>query len=217
MKKFPLWRLWHTMLPHGFEMRRVLPSVVLALMLLQLLLILASWLCSAAFPATSVESLLSGEGIRWFLGHYAELLATPVLVWIVLLAAAVGAVERSGVLQKPHGYRERRGRVISLLYLLLCFVVMLLLTAGPHALLLSATGDLWPSPFSRSLIPFVAFALLTAAVLYGIVADTFKTLADVCDSLLLGIRKAAPILLLYILLAQFYYSFCYVFLLNPAF
>ena len=44
----------------------------LALVLAQLLLMLGSWLWSAALPLSGVRSMLSGEGIRWFLGHFAD-------------------------------------------------------------------------------------------------------------------------------------------------
>ena len=81
----------------------------------------------------------------------------------------------------------------------------------PHAVLLSATGTLWPSPFSASLVPVMAFALLSAAVLYGIVAGTFASLADVYHALLDGLRLSAPLLLFYILLAQLFFSLCFVF------
>ncbi len=69
---------------------RLLPVTAGVLVLAQLLLMLVSWIWSAAVPASGVRSMLSSEGIRWFFGHFAEMLATPLLVWILLLAAAYG-------------------------------------------------------------------------------------------------------------------------------
>jgi aminobenzoyl-glutamate transport protein len=57
----------------------------------------------------------------------------------------------------------------------------------------------------------VAFGLLSAAVLYGMVAGIFQTLEDVYDALLYGLRLAAPYLLFYILLAQLYFSLLFIF------
>lgn len=192
-------------------MKRLLPHLALTLVVALLMLGLLSWLCSAAFPDSGLHSLLSGEGIRWFLGRLASLMATPVLVWILLLAAAWGAMQHSGMLHTDATYRRRRARIIMLSYLALYLILVALLALMPHAVLLSATGTLWPSPFSASLMPVMAFALLSAAVLYGIVAGTFASLADVYHALLDGLRLSAPLLLFYILLAQLFFSLCFVF------
>lgn len=64
---------------------------------LQVLLVLASWLVSAVMPDTSMRSLLSPEGIRWFFGHFTENMAQPLLVWIVLLYVAFNAYRRAGL------------------------------------------------------------------------------------------------------------------------
>jgi aminobenzoyl-glutamate transport protein len=81
----------------------------------------------------------------------------------------------------------------------------------PHAVLRSATGDLWPSPFSYSIIPVLSFSLCLFSIVYGIIAGTFQSLSDVYHSLLYGIRWASPLLLFYILFIQFYESLMFVF------
>lgn len=191
-------------------MKRILPYLALVLMLAQLLLMLLSWLCSAAFPASGVHSLLSGEGIRWFLGRFAQLMATPVLVWILLLAMALGTLRACGVLSKGPSYRERRALWLSLAWVVVYVGMVLVMTLTPRAVLLSASGTLWPSPFSSALIPIVAFGLLTASVLYGNVAGRFLSLTHVYEALLQGLRLAAPLFLFYILVAQFCYSLSFV-------
>lgn len=192
------------------QIKRLLPPVVLALVVAQLLLMLVSWILSAAQPTGGVRSMLSGEGIRWFLGHYADVLATPVLVWLLLLAMAYGSITQS-VRLHAKSYRESRARLITLLFLLAWLVAVLLMTVVPHAVLLSADGSLWPSPFSSALVPLVALGLTTAGIVYGMVSARFTTLSDVCESLSYGIRCAAPWLLLYVLATQLYYSLCFVF------
>lgn len=182
-----------------------------ALVLAELLLMLLSWILSAAMPMSGVRSMLSGEGIRWFLGHFAHELATPLLVWLLLLAMAYGSICRCGIFEDRSSYRSRRALWLSALYLIIYIGVVVLMVVMPHAVLLSATGDLWPSPFSASLVPVTAFGLLSAGVIYGVVAGTFLSFSDVYNALLHGIRQSAPLLLFYVLAAQLYCSLRFVF------
>ncbi|MBR0260061.1 MAG: AbgT family transporter [Prevotella sp.] len=188
-------------------------------MLAQQLLMLGSWLWSAALPLSGVRSMLSEEGIRWFLGHFAESVASPVLVWLLLLAMAYGAVVRCRGPRdtaSPHAaltentYRASRARIIAAAFLVVYVGIVVLLTAVPHAVLLSASGLLWPSPFSASLVPLAAFGVLMAAILYGIVAGSFQSLADIYGALVYGLRQCAPLLPVYILLVQFLESLRFV-------
>lgn len=190
---------------------RVLPIAAGVLVLAQLLLMLVSWIWSAAVPASGVRSMLSSEGIRWFLGHFTDLLATPLLVWILLLAAAYGCVVSSGLLRGQRSYRAQRARVVTILFAVIYVGVVLLMTVVPHAVLLSADGSLWPSPFSSSLVPLVSFGIMAAALIYGTVSGSFLTLGHAVQSLVRGLQSVAPLLLLYILLAQLYYSLSFVF------
>lgn len=190
---------------------RVLPIAAGVLVLAQLLLMLVSWIWSAAVPVSGVRSMLSSEGIRWFLGHFTDLLATPLLVWILLLAAAYGCVVSSGLLRGQRSYRAQRARVVTILFAAIYVGVVLLMTVVPHAVLLSADGSLWPSPFSSSLVPLVSFGIVAAALIYGTVSGSFLTLGHAVQSLVKGLQSAAPLLLLYVLLAQLYFSLSFVF------
>lgn len=84
------------------------------------MLILLSWLCSAAFPASGIHSLLSGEGLRWFFGHFSKLLAKPLLADLLLLAIACGCLVRSRIWPLGRSYRERRALWLSLSWLVVC-------------------------------------------------------------------------------------------------
>jgi len=193
-------------------MKRFLPYIALLLVTAELLLILLSWILSAAMPMSGIRSMLSSEGIRWFLGHFVEILAHPVLVWLILLAMSYGCIRHCAIFDVRHTYRFTRARWLSALVLMAYVVVILLLTIVPRAVLLSASGTLWPSPFSSALVPLIAFGLLVFSMVYGLVAGTFQSFSDVYDSLLSGIRSAAPLLLFYVLLSQFFYSLCFVFM-----
>ena len=189
-------------------MKRSLPYIALTLAVGELLLVLGSWILSAALPMSGIRSMLSGEGIRFFLGHFADLLATPLLVWLLLLAMAYGVVLRSGIFSGTRSFRTSRARLTALLFAVAYLAVVLLMTLVPHAVLLSASGTLWPSPFSASLVPLIAFGLAMVAAVYGIVAGTITSLADIYDSFVDGLRRAAallPICLLLVLICESLY------------
>lgn len=189
-------------------MKRSLPYIALTLAVGELLLVMGSWILSAALPMSGIRSMLSGEGIRFFLGHFADLLATPQLVWLLLLAMAYGVVLRSGVISGARSFRSSRARLIALLFAAAYLAVVLLMALVPHAVLLSASGTLWPSPFSASLVPLTAFGLAMVAAVYGIVAGTITSLADIYESFVDGLRRAAallPICLLLVLICESLY------------
>ena len=201
--------------------KRALPYMAAGLMAGQTMLMLVSWIYSAARPTSGVRSLLSGEGLRWFFGHFAEMVSSPALAWLLLLSIASGCLQQCGLLSlkvySRQSYRERRAMLITLLLLLAYVGVIAMLALVPHSVLLSATGHLWPSPFSASLIPFVAFGIILLSSVYGIVAGRFDTLGDVYRSMISGIGMGAPVFLFYILVIQIYYSIRYTLPQNPYF
>ena len=197
-------------------MRRYLPHIAFLLFAAQLLLMLVSWLLAAANPASGVRSLLSSEGLRWFLGHFSDVLGTPVLLCLLLLLMAYGSLKNCGILQFKSSYRQSRALIITSLLLLVYVGVIVLLVMIPHAILLSATGSLWPSPFSAAIVPMLAFGVTLLSAVYGFVSGTFRNRTDIYLSLINGIRNGAPILLFYVLLGQIYYSLQFILPLSPS-
>ena len=208
-------------------MKKVIAYIALALVLAFVVLVLLSWLLSATM-GEGVHSLLSSEGIRFFFGGFVDVARHPLLVWLLLLSMAWGCLSQSGLLQYlpfvtrsmndspgQSGYKRpfggRRGSFLLVVMLVLYVGVILLLTVTPHAVLLSATGRLWPSPFSRALVPVVAFGLILLSTVYGVVSRRFLSLSDVCQSLTGGIAAAAPLLMLYVLASQLYAAVSFVF------
>jgi len=192
---------------------KIAAYMALALVLALVVLALLSWLLSATM-GEGVRSLLSSEGIRFFFGGFVGMLLKPALVWILLLAMAWGCIDGSGILDAlrgPIGRRQRRPFIMAAVLLVIYVIVVLLLSASPHAVLLSATGGLWPSAFSRALVPLVAFGLILTSTAYGVASRRFLSLADICHSLSAGLAASAPLLLLYVLLMQFYESLRFVF------
>ena len=196
-------------------MKRLLAYLVLALALAEVVLVLASWLLSATM-AGNVRSLLSSEGVRWFFGGFTAMLASPWLVWLVLLAIAGGCLWQSGIvsirlpLSSLH-YRQRVALRTALILMLIYIAAILALTLVPHAVLLSATGRLFPSPFSRAFVPIVSFGVLLVSVAYGWASGSFRSIASIVSAMSTGIAAAAPLFILYVVFVQFYESLRFVF------
>ena len=185
--------------------------MLLLLLIAEVVLILLSWILSA-MRVDGVRSMLSGEGVRWFFGNFASMVASPWLAWLLLLLVALGCLQKSGLIRQPHtSYRDRMALRLTFVFLVLYVGVCFSLTAVPHAVLLSSTGSLFPSPFSRSIIPILSFGIILVSVSFGLVSGRFQTLADVLDALSFGCRKGAPLFIFYILLIQLYESLRFVF------
>ena len=207
--------------------KKIVGYLAVALLLALVVLVLVSWLLSAT-KGEGVRSLLSSEGIRFFFGGFTDMLLKPLLVWLLLLSMAWGCLRQSGlpqsltfISQKKHNdsnqqnYKSplgnRKGIFLLLVMLVVYVGVVLLLTISPQAVLLSATGQLWPSPFSHALVPMITFGVLMLSVTYGLLTRRFLSIADVCQSLIQGIISATPLLLLYVLAMQFFGALRFVF------
>ncbi len=187
----------------------------LVLLLAELVLILLSWILFA-IGEEEVRSLLSSEGIRWFVGGFTTMVSSPLLVWLIILLMAFGAFQKSGLISLTDAsyqmtYRDKTALRVAIVFLLAYIVVILLLTVIPHAILLSATGALFPSPFSRSIVPLTAFGIALVSIIYGIMSGRLRDIKDILDALSFGISKGAPVFVLYFLIIQFVRGMLFVF------
>ena len=177
------------------------PTLVLALIFSEVLVVLLSWLLSAA-GVEEVRSMLSSEGIRWFFGTFTHRLLRPLLVWLLLCSMAAGSLQKSGLLRRQETYRQRVALRLAVALLAVYVVVIMLLTLLPHAILLSPTGALVPSPFSRSLVPVAAFGVIVTSLFYGYMSGRFLSVHHAIFSLEYGVKKASPLILIYVLALQ---------------
>ena len=213
------------------RMKSKLGWTVLVFVTAQLALILLSWLITAAFPELPIRSLLSSEGVRWFFGSFTANQLTPLLAWFITAAMAVGACVRSrlwaafctkmsGLLHRRDStdgrqglhYRERIGLRLALAEFMVYVIIMLLLTVVPHAILLSVTGELFPSAFSSSLIPSLSFVLIVMSLSYGVARGTVDSVARMHRVLVGGLEVGARIVPAYVIGMQLYMSLLYVFM-----
>ena len=122
------------------RVQHFLAVMMLLLLVSQLLVILGSWLITAAQPNLPLRSLLSSEGIRWFFGQFSNNLSSPILVWLLVATMGYGCLTSSGLLQlkRPLDFRQWLALRIVMLELAVFLAVLTLLTLLPHAVLL------WP-------------------------------------------------------------------------
>ena len=202
------------------RMKSKLGWLVLVLLTAQLALILLSWVLTAAFPELPIRSLLSSEGIRWFFGCFSDNQLSAMAAG-ACVSSRLYAAFRIRMTELAHGktadggrtalhYRERVGLRLALLELLVYAVIMLLLTAVPHAILLSVTGHLFPSAFSSSLIPSLSSVLVIMSLSYGVASGTVDSVAAMHRVLVSGLVVAAHLVPAYVIGIQLYMSLLYV-------
>lgn len=214
-------------------MRNKLGYIVLVLLVAQLALILLSWLVTAAFPEFPMRSVLSSEGIRWFFGSFVSNQLSPLLIYFIMAVMAVGACVRSRLYDalretlsntrsslttssnhqhKVH-YREKVGLRIALVEFIVYVIIMILLTAIPHAILLSVTGQLFPSSFSSSFIPSLSLIIIIMSLTYGVASGTIDSVAKMHKVLVGGLEVGSRLVPTYVVGIQLYMSIRYVFIL----
>jgi len=200
--------------------RKIWGVTLWTLIILQIAVIILSWLVNSAGGATPVmRSLLSGEGLRWFFGHFTDNLASTPLVWLLLCTIAWGAMQGSGLpealLQRLRGqrlpFRSRVALWVVGIETVVIVIVMLLLTAVPHALLLSSEGHLFPSSFSESLIPVICFYLTLSGSVYALLSGKAKGTDGLYSLLASAFRYVAPWYVIFIFLVQLASSIIFIF------
>ena len=192
--------------------------ITCSLLLLQIMVVILSWMIKTIYPEFNGRSLLSGEGVRWFLGNFTNNVASNILVWIILIGLSWGAIRASNILQvfkRSHtlSYRERLGFRAILIEIMIWFTVIALLSFIPHAAMLSITGQLFPSSFSKSIVPLIAFIALFSSITYGLIIGRLRKGNLIIEALSNGIKQIAPYIIIYIILVQLIYSIKFVLLI----
>ena len=191
---------------------RICGYAMFLLILAQIVLVLASWLITAAMPEVFPRALLSPEGIRWFFGTFTANLQSPWLVWLLLISIAWGTLRASGLLNYDHKvYRQRNALRLVCLEFVLFIGVMLLLTLIPHAILLNVMGGYASSSFSRSILPYICFMVIVMAQSFGVVSQRLNSIEAMGEAMADGVRLSAPLFIIYIFVIQLYSSVDYLF------
>ncbi len=191
-------------------MKRLFGRLMLVLLISEVLLVLLSWLLSAT-QTDGVRTLLSSEGIRWFIGQFTQMLLKPQLIWLLLIAMAAGCVWQSCLFRSSQASFHRKLALrISVVIFALQIIVVVLLISTPQAVLLSAMGSLWPSPFSRAIVPLSAIITINTSICYGLLSRTFTSVVDIYESIRWGLSQSLPLLFLYFFVVIIYETACYI-------
>lgn len=189
--------------------------------LFHILLVISSLVLSSA--GYEVNNILSSEGLRWaFLNALPNVLKEP-LVYLIGFLITWGAYKRSGLnvallrlftgrwRRKPLPFRQRRALWFALLLTLLFVAMMAVLVLIPQGVLVSVTGRIFPSPFSRGMVPACMVAVVLISVTYGVIGNTLRTFHEVVQSVYCGLGEYAGWILVYLLGAQSYACLMYIF------
>lgn len=201
--------------------RQLVYRLSIGLALAQVVLIFLSWLLSAAMPQSSIISLLSARGIRWFFGYFVESEASSPLLWLILGVFTLGGMRGSNLLTAlsqgvKSGFPSLPRRVKLALITAGSFGILqigclLLLTVPPQAVLLSVTGTLSDSSFSASIVPSACFMLTTESIAFGLISGSLQGIDGVCRALCSQQTLLMPLLLLYVMASMFVSSIHFVF------
>ena len=196
-------------------MNRACVIFAFILIVLQTILIFGSWIVSAAIPDSQIRPLIGAGGLRWFFSSFTEDMASPILVYIILITLTVNVFINSGMcelfsLKRKMNMQKKLALNVVLVELCTFIVLIVLLTAMPHAVLLSVTGELFPSSFSKGLIPMLCFIVTILSISYGLVSGCIKGVYDIWDSMTTGVNFLPAVCFVYILLLQFVSSLSYV-------
>lgn len=149
-----------------------------------------------------VNSLVSGEGVRWALfsvGSSVEAAPWGTAFFLLFIA---GLLDGSGLLRLVGNIFKRRvsgNELRSLLFalsaLLLYVVVLFLFTVSPWDALRGVTGDIGNSPLSYGRLLLLFIGVLMTALVYGFMYGNYRTLVDVIGSAAGVVRQFVPALL----------------------
>lgn len=195
---------------------QVSSGLSLVLIVAQALLVVCSWILTAAKPNIHMRSILGSDGLRWLFGTFVDNISTPMLVWMLLLGVALGLLWASGLPRALRSYRkitgyERMALLVVLWEVVAIVVAIVLLAFVPHAVLLSALGTLLPSSFSASAFPMFTFTLSIIAITYGSITGAFRSVAGMFVAMSDGVGALSPLMVLYAIGMEFYCSLVWVF------
>lgn len=184
----------------------------LALALAEIVVIVGSWVIGVLMPDSGMRSMLASDSIRWFFGNFTSFVSGKVLAWILLLSMAWSSVKACGIFSKRHNLslNDKVAMACALGAIVFCVAMVLLLTVVPHAALLSVSGSLYPSPFSKSLVAVVAFVAIFTSIVYGVMSGNYHRVADVFVALRDGVVRSAWLVVIYVFAAQLFYTIYYI-------
>lgn len=173
--------------------------LLLGLLLAHVLLPALAWLGKASGQPWG--NPFSGEGIRWYFLHVAESFHSPLMAVVVPIVLLVGALERSGLSDagrvwwekgaRSLTYRQRTACLVSGIFFLCYAAGLLLLLCGPHAILRSVTGEVYPSPFVSGILQNAVVGVVLSSLIYATLSNHLRGWRESLSVLYWGIHSYA--------------------------
>ena len=188
----------------------------LALFVIQIALVLGSWMASVLFPELAIRSMFVGESVRWFWSSLADNMSSTLLVWLLLSGAMVELFVGGGLLRAITSYRqttdyERMALMVVAWELVAMAIVLFLLAFVPHAVLLSALGTITPDSYIDSFVIMAMVGVSIMSLTYGMVTGRYPTFVDAFGAAATGVATTAPLVIVYLLAAELYSSVVWMF------
>lgn len=182
-----------------------------ALIVIEALLILLSWIVNVAMPEAGVRSLLSGEGLRVLLSGYISELSAGGLGLLVLMAVGGGAVVRSGFLKALFNrssldFRHRFALQMCYAEVLIAVAAVLVMVFIPHSPMLSVTGHYYPGPLLYGLYSCLFMLLVGLSYTYAGFGGDITNYDHAADIVTYGLSHTAWIIVLYLIIVELYSS-----------
>lgn len=186
--------------------------------LLTLVLALFSWIGSI-YGLGEVQSLLSAEGIRWFLGHVVEnYVQCPALGVVLILCMGLGIGVKSGLFdvlkrfcrkEKLLSRKERRALTLASVSLLIYVALVGTSLLLPWNFLYGVTGSWLHSPLAKGFVYVLSVGIGLSGMVYGYVSDTFRNVSDIVKGMSCLIARLASGWVTLFFVVQFFASLEY--------
>ncbi|MBR2379651.1 MAG: hypothetical protein IKA86_01440 [Paraprevotella sp.] len=178
-----------------------------------------SWVC-ASF-GMDVNSLMTGEGIRYFFANIPNAFCTSTLAYVLTAITCIGAIKRSGIEEhfeyfirrsknnKP-SFRRQQAFTVSLSIFCVYIILLLIMTIGSNGILLNIHGKIYPSEQLSGIIMSIPIAITIISTIYGFMSHYLKGWFNAFSTLYWGIKKYSEWIVLTILTTIFHYLIIYV-------
>ena len=163
-------------------MKRRFPFTTLYLLLL-FVAVIASWLVGL-YGVSGVRSLLSAEGIRWWMRVVMPSFASAFLPEVMVVLFALGIVRRS--------FRRWNGRAFAAAVAVFVLLLGLVGWGVLSGSLLSVSGRWAHSPLQVAWLPLLAALVSIPALCYGLASGTYTSGTQVLRALGCEVVRCAP-------------------------
>lgn len=161
------------------RIRSVVRWTPIALLIAVVLVALFSWIGS--IYGLQVNSLLSGDGIRWWVMNFIPNVSNAPFAYIIVGLMSAGVLKESGLLHafgRNASLKCRRALSLSLLVFGLLCLTVAIMTVLPGAVLRNSFGSVTDSPFTCGLFGVVCAVVLVVCNVYGLSSGNFTNLDD---------------------------------------